>query len=192
MTSTSIGTLRWLRPWLVALVVWLSATTAVSAQESGERSKCEGLRGATLTDALQGRLPGVKVTVGGGAATGGGSIRIRGNNSVGGNDPLVYVDNIRISPYHSRGPRGLFSVPLLEFVDVSQIGRIEVLKGPTATIQYGDGAAAGVILIFTKRGGSGEDGVAGCEEEQAPPAARDTARAVGEAAAALNNESNVR
>lgn len=124
------------------------------AQTSGSPAECKRLQGATLGDALRGKLPGVNVRLTGGA-TSGGSIRVRGVNNVGSNDPLIYVDNIRVSPYRSRGYGGMHAVPLLEFVDVSQIDRIEALRGPTATIQYGDGAANGVILIYTKRGARG-------------------------------------
>jgi outer membrane receptor for ferrienterochelin and colicin len=134
------------------VVASLCAPALGSAQATSEKAKCEQLHGATLADALQGKLPGVNVTVVGGAATGGGRIRVRGSNTIQSNDPLIYVDNIRISPHRSTGPRGMHSIPLFDFVDVTQIDRIEVLRGPTATIQYGDGAANGVILIYTRRG----------------------------------------
>ncbi len=109
----------------------------------------------------------MNVTVVGGAASGGGSIRVRGINTIRSNTPLIYLDNIRVSPYTSTGPRGMHSIPLFDFVDVMQIDRIEVLRGPAATIQYGDGAAAGVILIFTRRGGG--PGASDCDATRETP-----------------------
>lgn len=52
----------------------------------------------------------------------------------------------------STGLDGVHSLPLFEYVNVADIDRIEVLRGPTATIQYGSDAADGVIRIFTWQG----------------------------------------
>ncbi|MEE9534091.1 MAG: TonB-dependent receptor plug domain-containing protein, partial [Acidimicrobiia bacterium] len=48
--------------------------------------------------------------------------------------------------------RGAHSIPLFEYVNVADIDRIEVLRGPAATIEYGSDAADGVIRIYTRRG----------------------------------------
>ncbi len=56
----------------------------------------------------------------------------------------------------STGLDGVHSLPLFEYVNVGDIDRIEVLRGPMATIQYGSDAADGVIRIFTRLG-SGDD-----------------------------------
>jgi hypothetical protein len=79
------------------------------------------------------------------------------------NQPLVYVDGVRIrsdaypknSPFNdrSRGPNDTPSP--VDDIDPADIDRIEVVRGPAATTLYGTEAAAGVIQIFTKRGGSG-------------------------------------
>ncbi len=52
----------------------------------------------------------------------------------------------------STGLDGVHSLPLFEYVNVADIARIEVLRGPAATIQYGSDAADGVIRIFTRQG----------------------------------------
>ncbi len=64
----------------------------------------------------------------------------------------------------STGLGGVHSLPLFEYVNVADIDRIEVLRGPTATIQYGSDAADGVIRMFTRQG-SGDDrcGCAGAD-----------------------------
>lgn len=137
------------------------AQDAVTALKTGRAAaKClvrspawdDELRGATLADALQGKIPGVTVAVGGGGAAGGvGTVRIRGANSIQSNAPLVFVDDMRVTALPATGT---YAAPLLEFVDVSQIERIEILRGPAATLRHGQGAAAGVIKIYTRRGRS--------------------------------------
>jgi outer membrane cobalamin receptor len=87
----------------------------------------------------------------GGASGGARQIRLRGINSVHAKNPVILIDNIRVTPLGYAGPRGLQSVALLEMVDPGDITRVEVLRGPAATIQYAD-ASDGVIRIFTRRG----------------------------------------
>lgn len=144
-----------------ALLVGLACAfgfTSLAAQVENV-PKCPNVTPSTATtlgDLLQGKLSGVNVLQSGGGAAGGAKrIRIRGVNSVHGNDPIVFVDNIRVTPLSETGPRGVHSLPLFEFVDPAQITRVEVLRGPTATIQYAD-AGGGVIRIYTRRGSGGE------------------------------------
>lgn len=105
----------------------------------------------TFGDLLQGRLASVTVIQNGVTSSGARQIRIRGINSTHAKNPIIIVDNIRVTAAGYTAPRGLHSVPLLEVVDPTIISRVEVLRGPAATIQYGD-AADGVIRIFTRRG----------------------------------------
>lgn len=114
---------------------------------------------------LQSRAPGVTVTQAGGTVGAGAQIRLRGVSSITqGNQPLIYVDGIRISgegaPLNSPGigigNRGDNSrVGSLNDINPADIQRIEIIKGPAATTLYGTEAAAGVVQIFTKRGVSG-------------------------------------
>jgi TonB-dependent SusC/RagA subfamily outer membrane receptor len=114
---------------------------------------------------LQGRAAGVTITSTGGSVGAGSRIRLRGISSVSmGNQPLVYVDGVRIRSDNfprNRPPVGFtgrgsdaFASPINE-INPADIDRIEVIKGPAATTLYGTEAAAGVIQIFTKRGSSG-------------------------------------
>ncbi len=131
-------------------------TSAASLQrpgcEAASRGARRGFEGATLADALQGKVPGLNIVQVGGAA-GAGSVSIRGSNSLRSGQPLVYLDGIRISQITATGLRGAHSIPLFEYVNVADIDRIEVLRGPAATIEYGSDAADGVIRIYTRRGG---------------------------------------
>ena len=97
-----------------------------------------------LTNGMVGRMPGVigfqtADEPGGGGTT----IRIRGTNSLGSNDPLVVIDGV---PDRDGGMNRL---------NPTEIESISVLKDASAAI-YGARAANGVVLITTKRGKEGK------------------------------------
>ncbi len=95
-----------------------------------------------VTNGLVGRLPGlVAITPSGEPGNDGSTLRIRGVNSLGNNDPLIVVDGI---PGRS-----------LERIDQNSVESITVLKDASAAI-YGAQAANGVILVTTKRGKVGK------------------------------------
>ena len=112
-----------------------------------------------VTDLMQGRISGATILENSGQVGAGSTIRIRGNNSLTSNDPLIYVDGQRIDNSSS----GAFedeanqSVGFLDNLNPQSIERIEVVKGPSATTLYGTEASGGVIQIFTKSG-SGVEG----------------------------------
>ncbi len=92
--------------------------------------------------ALQGLVPGVTVTQRSGKPGGdGGTIRIRGNTTIGNNDPLVLIDGVESS---------------INAIDPESIESISVLKDAASSAIYGNRAANGVILITTKRAESGK------------------------------------
>ena len=85
---------------------------------------------------LAGRVPGVVVRRGNGAPGEGSTIRIRGINSIrGNNDPLIVVDG-----NYSGMP------------NMYDIESIEILKDASATAIYGSRGANGVIIVTTRRG----------------------------------------
>ena len=97
--------------------------------------------------ALQGAIPGVTVTTGGGApGADTGNIRIRGIGTFGESSPapLVLIDGIEGN---------------MNSVDASQIDKISVLKDAASSAIYGSRAANGVILITTKRADKGRSSV---------------------------------
>lgn len=139
-------------PLLSAGVIGAPLAAQAQSVRADSASACiqrRDLRGATLLDALQGRIPGVQVVSTGG---GGGNIRVRGVRTLGSNDPLIFVDHIRVAELRPPPGRTVFTIPLLEFVDIQNVTRIEVLRGPEATLRYGGEATNGVILIHTTRG----------------------------------------
>lgn len=102
---------------------------------------------------LSGRATGVQVTNSGGSINTPARIRIRGIQSItGNNDPLIVVDGL---PIISGNPAGVGNSNALADINPADIESIDVLKDGSATAIYGSRAAAGVILITTKKGQKG-------------------------------------
>lgn len=101
---------------------------------------------------IQGKVPGLEVTTGGGSAGGGSKIRIRSGASLNAsNDPLIVVDNV---PIEGNGVAG--SANYLNTINPNDIESISVLKDASATALYGSRASNGVIIITTKKGAGGK------------------------------------
>ena len=100
-------------------------------------------RTTNLSTALQGTMSGVMVTRDNSApGSGAGSIRVRGITTMGTSDPLIVVDGVQVSS--------------LDYVNTADVESISVLKDAAAASIYGAKAAAGVILVTTKRGDKGD------------------------------------
>lgn len=97
----------------------------------------------SVLQALQGRAAGVQVQQNSGGPGDAVSIRIRGTNSImGDNEPLYVVDGFPLSG----------NPTILSNADIESV---EVLKDASATAIYGSRGANGVVLITTKRGKAG-------------------------------------
>ncbi|MCE5178271.1 MAG: TonB-dependent receptor [Porphyromonadaceae bacterium] len=102
------------------------------------------IKGETLTNrstqqistAMQGQIAGVQVTRNSGAPGASATVRIRGITTLSNNDPLVIVDGVPSS---------------LNDVIAADVETMTVLKDAASAAIYGSRAAAGVILITTKR-----------------------------------------
>ncbi|HEY0243620.1 MAG TPA: SusC/RagA family TonB-linked outer membrane protein [Gemmatimonadaceae bacterium] len=100
---------------------------------------------------IAGKVAGVQI-VDTGEPGGGISIRIRGGSSVtSSNEPLFVVDGV---PLTIGGGLSSGRNPL-NFLNPSDIENITVLKDASATAIFGSRGANGVVLIETKRGGTG-------------------------------------
>ncbi len=129
----------------------------------------------TIDGALYGKFAGAVVSANSGAPGGGLSIKLRGATSITGNtQPLYIIDGVYVD--NSSIPSGLNAVsaataggsgdnprnsqdnPTNRIADINpeDIQNIEILKGASAAAIYGSRAAAGVVIITTKRGKSGE------------------------------------
>jgi len=108
-----------------------------------------------VSEILQGRIPGVSITQGSGVSGSGTQIRIRGASSISlSNEPLVYIDGVRVDTRTTNVAAGAVVNPLND-LNPNEIESIEVVKGPAAATLYGADASAGVIQVITKRGAAG-------------------------------------
>ena len=107
-----------------------------------------------VTNALAGKIPGVKISGSGGAFTGS-SIIIRGVTTfTGSNQPLFVIDGIPFDNGGGGSPLQTGPPVSNRAIDINQedIENITVLKGPSAAALYGSRASNGVILITSKKG----------------------------------------
>lgn len=111
----------------------------------------------TISDVLQGRVAGLNLQDVAGTTGTSQRIRIRGANSLSlSNEPLIYIDGIRINTDQSLNMyTGGQDPSRLNDLNPQDIESIEILKGPAASALYGTAAANGVIVIRTKQGTPG-------------------------------------
>ncbi len=102
------------------------------------------IQSANISQALQGRLPGISISQTSTRPGQSGQIRIRGSRSLNAsNDPLIVLDGI---PFEGS----------MNDINPSDIKSIDILKDASATAIYGSRGANGVILVTTSRGEAGK------------------------------------
>jgi TonB-dependent starch-binding outer membrane protein SusC len=100
---------------------------------------------ANISQALQGRLPGVEFSQSSSQPGAAMQIRIRGARSLNAsNDPLVVLDGI---PFAGS----------ISDINPNDIKSIDILKDASATAIYGSRGANGVILVTTNKGKVGQE-----------------------------------
>jgi len=117
----------------------------------------------TVDALLQGRVAGVQVSSNAGSPGGAISVRIRGTNSLrGNNEPLYVIDGIIISSAAEDVMDASTDSNELQAAQNGLVGinprdieSIEILKDASATAIYGSRGANGVVLITTKKGEAG-------------------------------------
>ncbi len=107
-----------------------------------DTDRLENRQSIQLSEALQGTMAGVTVSRTGSAPGQPSTLRVRGITSLNVNDPLVIVD----------GVPGLS----LDDINPNDVENITVLKDAASQAIYGARAAAGVVLVTTKRGKEGK------------------------------------
>lgn len=135
------------------------ATASINAKD------LETLSTPNIGSALEGRLPGVNVSVTSGDPGAGLSIQIRGTATINGSaTPLIVLDGM---PYSTTvpsdfnfGTADVQGYAQLLNVAPSDIQDITVLKDAAATALWGSQAANGVLVINTKRGKTGKPSIA--------------------------------
>lgn len=93
----------------------------------------------SLTNMLQGSVPGLNISTSAGNPGATGSLNIRGVTSINSADPIVLIDG---------------AIGDMSRVNPNDVESISVIKDAAAAAVYGARAAYGVILITTKSGGN--------------------------------------
>src|SRR5690606_5993513 len=122
------------------------------------------------TDALSGKVAGLKLVKSGGGPAGSTKIILRAETSLSGdNSALIVVDGVVISGSSGRmtgqggGAYMSDDAPIdygssLADINPEDIESVSVLKGPGASALYGSRGANGAIIITTKQGSSVQQG----------------------------------
>jgi TonB-dependent starch-binding outer membrane protein SusC len=129
----------------------------------------------TFDAALEGKIPGAYINANSGAPGGGISVKLRGVTSVYGNtQPLYVVDGVFVDNTSTSAGLNVVTSALANGAATSNqdnpssriadlraedIENIEILKGASAAAIYGSKAAAGVVIITTKRGKQGKTNI---------------------------------
>jgi len=119
-------------------------SVVTGAISSVKASDLEDLPVQRVEQALQGRVSGVVIAADAGQPGSSSTVRVRGITTFGNNNPLWVIDGVIVD---SGG---------IGFLNQSDIQSIEVLKDAASLAIYGARAAAGVILITTKKGKLGK------------------------------------
>ena len=116
-------------------------------------------------NSLAGKIAGVNITQGGGAAGVGSQIILRGGTSLErDNQPLFVVDGVIYdnstnilgnSAFDGSMSTATTNSNRVMDINPEDIENMSVLKGPAAAALYGSRAAAGVVIITTKKGKEG-------------------------------------
>lgn len=135
--------------------------------------KAKDIEKAPVTNpllAIAGRVPGITIIQSTGFAGSGVEVQVQGQSSIGqGTVPFYVVDGIPFVQYTLAPLSGIqgnsgsatyggYSNPL-SYINPQDIESIDVLKDADATAIYGSRAAAGAILITTKKGKAGKTNV---------------------------------
>ena len=125
----------------------IKKTAFTGSENTVTAAQIQKQRVTSVTRALEGLVPGLSATNGGGAPGSGASILIRGVGSVNASSSPLYVLNG--VPYDGS----------IVSISTSDIESITVLKDAAASALYGSRAANGVIMITTKKGRKGRPSV---------------------------------
>jgi TonB-linked SusC/RagA family outer membrane protein len=133
-----------------------NAVSTIKASEITDLAPVSNMQGL-----LNGRAAGVVVLSASGNVGTGSRIRVRGTSSLSlNNQPLIYVDGVRVNREAASGPSnqafGSSSISRLNDFNPDEIESIEIIKGPAAATLYGTEASNGVVQIITKKGASGK------------------------------------
>ena len=143
---------------------------ANSVETISARELADVTTNQTLGGAISGKVTGAVISSYTGAPGGGIAVKLRGITTINGeSQPLFIVDGVVVSNASIQnginvvtqaaagGNASSQDNPANRIADLNpeDIESIEILKGPSAAAIYGSGASNGVVVITTKKGGSG-------------------------------------
>ncbi|MGM5468931.1 SusC/RagA family TonB-linked outer membrane protein [Flavobacteriaceae bacterium LMO-SS05] len=146
-----------------------NSVATVSAEDLAGRTPPQ-----TLDGALAGKFAGAQITAASGAPGGGMSVKLRGVTSINAQgQPLYIIDGVYVNnntifagglnEVSNAAGGGATTVDSqdnasnrIADINPDDIANIEILKGASASAIYGSRAAAGVVIITTKRGKQGK------------------------------------
>jgi TonB-dependent starch-binding outer membrane protein SusC len=117
-------------------------SVVTGAISSVKASDLQNMPTPRIEDALKGRTSGVTIASSSGVPGADATVNIRGITSINSASPLYVVDGVPV-------------VGGIDYLNQGDIESIEVLKDAASAAIYGTQAAAGVILITTKKGKDG-------------------------------------
>ncbi|WP_271782504.1 TonB-dependent receptor plug domain-containing protein [Aquimarina algiphila] len=138
-----------------------SLTYAAQDINAAELSK---VKQTNPVNSLSGKISGVVVNRSSSGVGGSVKVTLRGNSSLGNNQPLYVVDGIPLSNPTGGQPNDTFGDlnggnkdggDVLSLINPDDIESLTVLKGASASALYGSAGLNGVILITTKKGRAG-------------------------------------
>ncbi|MEO9210479.1 MAG: TonB-dependent receptor plug domain-containing protein, partial [Ginsengibacter sp.] len=125
----------------------IKKTSFTGSENTVSTKTLEKQQVTNVTSALEGLIPGIITTNGGGTPGSGAGILVRGVGSVNASSAPLYVLNG--VPYDGS----------ISAISMDDIESVSVLKDATASALYGSRAANGVIMITTKKGKRGSPSV---------------------------------
>ncbi len=150
------------------VIIGYGTTTVKDATGSVTSVSAKDFNGGVIASPeqlIQGKTAGVNIQQTSGEPGAGIQINIRGSNSVrANNSPLFVVDGIPLSggdtaPSGDTGFGGTAVKNPLNFLNPQDIESMSILKDASATAIYGSRGANGVVIITTKSGKTGGEGV---------------------------------
>ncbi|WP_281987476.1 TonB-dependent receptor plug domain-containing protein [Aquimarina aggregata] len=149
---------------VTALGIQKSRKSLTYAAQDINAEELSKVKQTNPVNSLSGKISGVVVNRSSSGAGGSVKVTLRGNSSLGNNQPLYVVDGVPLSNPTGGQPNDTFGDinggnkdggDVLSLVNPDDIESLTVLKGASASALYGSAGLNGVILITTKKGRSG-------------------------------------
>ncbi len=119
----------------------------IGAADQVTSRNLENVAVTSFDQALAGQVAGAQIRTGTGQPGSGAEILIRGVGSLtSGNEPLIVIDGVPFGNYNGQTNN------LLSLINPNDIESVSVIRDAAEKAIYGSRAAAGLILITTKRG----------------------------------------